>query len=702
MASKNAIVAAYLFALGFHAQSAAAQCADGTERVNGRCGAAPKARPLDANRIAVLPFRTTGLEASFAHIGRGIADLLSAEFNGEVGPLAVEAGEAYRAWERAGGARLPLTQTVALQVARDLGAGQLVLGSMVGNAKAFTVAATILRVADAKVLVSRVEIQGTEDSLPAVTNALATQLLGRAAGITGSVSNAALRAYLEGMALYHHPKEGPHCDSGCDAENYFLTAAKLDSTFLLPAYRLVLLRPLFGPTQGVGAFRSSFRYLWTHRQQLNPDQRVLLEAVADSDDVLFRMQALPRMERAIVALPNSAEAWDIIGDLYFHVGALIGRENWAQKSRQAFQRAVDLDVRLCVCAFEHLADFAYLDHDAKTFARYSLNGPWARYLAALLNGDRGVIHAARVVYARELSVASEGPSLVSRVLPEWLTEIPLPPGEVDSVLVLLDALANTPNQRVTLDQWTLMASEFLGRPNRAIAAAGRLFGSDSVQFYRTFLDYVRDDSAAAERLMALADKTGGAFREQSCNVALSRLRRADSTGARAVLTQLDPQMRDLTEIINGPRAQVPMICAQVLRGVLAALDATGAPLLFRADSLMRYMPRNAGDIWNYDLALAFARRGDYAMAASAARRHSLGIGRWFFPRKVVALRQEGRWAALAGDTAAAIKAYHEYLAYRSAPEPSLIPERDSVRAELAVLEKARVKARGSPGSRRAP
>ena len=49
------------------------------------------------------------------------------------------------------------------------------------------------------------------------------------------------------------------------------------------------------------------------------------------------------------------------------------------------------------------------------------------------------------------------------------------------------------------------------------------------------------------------------------------------------------------------------------------------------------------------------------------------------------LREEGRLAALVGDTAGAIGAYQHYLALRSDPEPPLRAERDSARAELARL-----------------
>ena len=51
------------------------------------------------------------------------------------------------------------------------------------------------------------------------------------------------------------------------------------------------------------------------------------------------------------------------------------------------------------------------------------------------------------------------------------------------------------------------------------------------------------------------------------------------------------------------------------------------------------------------------------------------------------LREQGRLAALTGDTAGAVGAYRHYLALRSGAEPALRPGVDSVRAELARLER---------------
>jgi len=42
-------------------------------------------------------------------------------------------------------------------------------------------------------------------------------------------------------------------------------------------------------------------------------------------------------------------------------------------------------------------------------------------------------------------------------------------------------------------------------------------------------------------------------------------------------------------------------------------------------------------------------------------------------------------AALAGDTAGALRAYGRYLTLRTAPDPPFVPQRDSVLAERAAL-----------------
>jgi len=87
-----------------------------------------------SNRIAVFPFRVATADSL---LGEGIAELVSSEFQGQSGLRAVHMGSVLSAWRRAGGGlRSPLPQEQALRLARTMGAGLLVDGSVVDRASA--------------------------------------------------------------------------------------------------------------------------------------------------------------------------------------------------------------------------------------------------------------------------------------------------------------------------------------------------------------------------------------------------------------------------------------------------------------------------------------------------------------------------------------------------------------------------------------
>jgi hypothetical protein len=77
-------------------------------------------------------------------------------------------------------------------------------------------------------------------------------------------------------------------------------------------------------------------------------------------------------------------------------------------------------------------------------------------------------------------------------------------------------------------------------------------------------------------------------------------------------------------------------------------------------------------------------RGELPEALAAVRRR--WWGGWVDPGYVVYHREEGRLAALTGDTVAAIRAYRRYLALRGDAEPRLQPRVRQVRGALAALE----------------
>jgi hypothetical protein len=125
--------------------------------------------------------------------------------------------------------------------------------------------------------------------------------------------------------------------------------------------------------------------------------------------------------------------------------------------------------------------------------------------------------------------------------------------------------------------------------------------------------------------------------------------------------------------------------------LLEATRATGLHLpearsdLEHADAAARSIVLELGIPANLVIARLAEAQGDLPLALRAVRR---GIGgRLLLSTYYLStfLREEGSLAALAGDTAGAIRAYHHYLALRPDPEPEVKPEVEQVRAELAKL-----------------
>ena len=108
------------------------------------------------------------------------------------------------------------------------------------------------------------------------------------------------------------------------------------------------------------------------------------------------------------------------------------------------------------------------------------------------------------------------------------------------------------------------------------------------------------------------------------------------------------------------------------RGCLSTLSTSAKPPLFTYGNLVA--------------ARLHEEAGDTAAALAALRRRVIGLAT--YPHYVRYRREEGRLAASLGDTAGAIRAYRHYLALRSAPEPRLRAQADTVRIELAELLRA--------------
>jgi hypothetical protein len=217
-----------------------------------------------------------------------------------------------------------------------------------------------------------------------------------------------------------------------------------------------------------------------------------------------------------------------------------------------------------------------------------------------------------------------------------------------------------------------------------------------------FLGEVEDSTVqAAARLMAdIVTSRSKTFLTVTDRIAarcwstLWRLQHGDSSGARAAARYL--------------RTEVPTpykfpVCAGLIDVLVArALGTNVRATIQRWDSVVRPMPVPPMSAWREDgtrgldnllLARLLLQSGDTTAALGAARRRAVDISLQLAGNEpesasllVDYLREEGRLAALTGDTTGAIRAYTHYLALRENPDYGpWRAERDEVKRELGAL-----------------
>jgi hypothetical protein len=178
-----------------------------------------------------------------------------------------------------------------------------------------------------------------------------------------------------------------------------------------------------------------------------------------------------------------------------------------------------------------------------------------------------------------------------------------------------------------------------------------------------------------------------------CIVARWRAAQGDFSGTEAASRRLrSATLYGVTGYNPTAYLQIFSLCAALLDAErasrLALPDATARLML--ADSLSRTFPlfEDADQDANLVLARLWEAQGDLPRARAANRRRA-GVYADWPPFLSTFLREEGRLAAIAGDTAGAVRAYRHYLMFRYDPEPSVQLEVERVRRDLATLLRQR-------------
>ena len=642
--------------------------------------------------VAVLPFRVSGADPFLGFLREGMVDLLASKLSGTEHLRTVDPRTLLAWWHREGGTdQRDLERSQSLAMARRLGAGRLLEGAVTGTARQLSLTATLIDVESGSEI--RANVAAPYDSLSGSIDRLAAEMLALEAGeprhrlaTLTSTSLPAIREYLEGSSAL---RRGAYAD----AVRRFDRALELDSTFALAG---------MGRTNaaiwiGEGSLGSGSLRAWSYRNRLSSRDRASLRFMLGPNHP-YRSNGrewLGAAEDLVAVSPDDPQAWASLADQLFHFGGLFGMSDALQRSRRAYERAIALDSAY-LPGWEHLA--------------------WIEVMTGDSNQARRVIHL-RLRRDSVSPLAREDHWLGFRVL----GDTSLPPLRLDD-----DSLVSQPNgvtwKAVAMQAGLADADSVLqhtlhrlqwatdrrraeararifylirGWPSRARSAVQATLASGDARKDFLILEaiYAGGDTALAKRIAREVPKdystpeSDEEFKKVllQCLVAQFELGRGNPGPARkAVRAWLIKPLKPETSVT----VYTTDYAARLLDTQLAALD--GRPdaraRLEELDSLLSSGPTN-GDfferIGNIESARLWHAQGEPSRALASIRRRQEGLQTYSeLPRY---LRDEGRYAALTGDTKGAIKAYTHYLVLRADAEPSLRPQVDSVRAELAAL-----------------
>ncbi|MGN6393712.1 MAG: hypothetical protein ACTHM9_15910, partial [Gemmatimonadales bacterium] len=562
------------------------------------------------------------------------------------------------------------------------------------------------------------------DSLPQLVDRLAAQLITESS--ESSQLDALVNTPLPALRLYLEALAAQRRGNYPDAVARFGQALDRDSTFALAGLNLA---SAAGWTAIPGAGRRGLARAWASRDRLSPRDQALLAAETGPEyPAVSPLARYPEAwERAVDLGPDDAVRWYEMGDLYYHNGPYLQIEGAERRAAEAFRRSVAIDSG--AGPLGHLIDMAVVTGDSAMVRRLG-----AIYLARDTSGelldlyrwriadglhDERALAALRARY-REMKLPSLWRIMNYAVLDGRRLE------DAESAAVAIRVVAGRASDWQRSKTYLHAFDINRGHPSAALAdtasADDTEYGPHAALYERVldalYGDGDRANGAAAAR--ELARMSGAPLPSHGealavaqtdlCVATLWRLSESETAGAVQAVTTLRRNTPDEAPTARAGNA----VCAALLEAKLAA--ARGSPIsadttqVDRLDDLIRSGPggnRNGPpvaftlspayvrstigispvgfeDFANLEVARLRERQGDLAAALRAVRRrfYAYHLSDYLAPH----LREEGRLAALTGDTAGAIRAWRHYLVIRSDPEPRLRPGVDSVRAALVKLD----------------
>lgn len=659
-----------------------------------------RANAADERVIAVAPFRVGGAAVEAAYLREGLADLIAPMIAALPNVSSASMRVVLDRWRRAAGSNdADLDDDAARGVARDAGAGQLILGDIVGTRDRLTVSARLLRSRDGAELATR-QVTGSADSLSALATRVVTALLSIRDGATQdrlrtvlSSNSEAIVPYLRGEQLF---RRGRYAEAGRE----FAIAWRADTTLAIAALRTRIANSWIVSQQIPGPW---LQRAWDHRDRLTGSDSLLLLAIT-GDSFPRPMRFTPRLARVreLAISGNSAELWYQYGDLLVHNGSLSGVDSAWHHALEAFKRAEALDSSF-TSALEHqpqaylaIGDSAGARAALERQARLDPEGDWYLVSRLVVESALGTpasqTQALRALIARRPSaVVSALRNLSGEVAPGLPPNLPL----LDSLFAIASTLTLDKEIRATFDVGKFDSGRNTGRMALAIMTPAMradpflhidamlqamLAGTDTASAIAGAIALersVRSGQWAQDRLgLAAVITLLGSF-------AASRGDTARTLGyAREIETLVPPANRRWESDIFAMSTELLRTQVAVIRG-----DADALRRLRKLDTLLTDLPGiplPISQTWNMIVSSLYERLDQPADAYRVLQRRDgqLGLESLTLER----LRRSARTAERAGQRENAINALRRLIGMRAKADPQFQAEVQELRARLARLE----------------
>jgi tetratricopeptide (TPR) repeat protein len=590
-----------------------------------------------------------------------------------------------------------------VRIASRLGAGRVVEGTILGSPDHLVITASLLNTGRDRAT-ARARAEGPADSIAVMVDQLTAQLLASEAGewegrLGDNPSLPVVRAYLSGQAAVRDGRLW-------DAVQEFGRALDVDSSFAPAALGLLIVSVQIA---GTDVERAS-RLAWAVRDRLSPADRAILTAQIGPRYPVAptRAELLRAAETAVEKAPERPEAWYALGEAVFHDGPLLGLNETRPRAADLFRRAFALDTsrgtrRPFVEPLTHLMEMSLAAGD--TVAARSWAG---RVLADSAREGADFLRWRLALGTRDTVELEELRARFDQMDQATLVEI------MDAGQILGDGLDDAEragaaiegkygtDKEWALNVWVLRVLHLnLGRPAKAVSLTDRLPSPDRWLPHLRPLLRVTDglfwegDRAAAEQgVRQLASFAGEPLPDDAesrtvrandlCGLGLWWVQVGDLARVDQTLSQFESvAVADSTTLAAGNK----VVCTLMLKASLAVArrDPTTPGLLAELDSILLTGPPT---VWVMEATIVSGRLhsavGDHPKALEVFRRFA--DNGWQAYYLSTFLREQGREAALIGDTLGAIRAYRHYLALRENPEVSLKDEVARVRADLRRLE----------------